>query len=243
MQTIRPLITVHSLSALLLGLAILLAGCGNTRFGSELSARPRAHPIRATTSTKIHLPREESFSITLPQASKQPGLDGQAEADADATGEGTAEATASVTNSGNALGLFQLGHAFENSTNRQIDFDFNVTFHYSFEANTSTESGFPDATVGLKLYARGQRGRLLRDMTIVEYSTENGPARRQAEERINFTLTLAPGETVSVFLAGQVRVEIRAGRSASGSLKLSDLQMEVSLQPVPAVQAAKNEQP
>jgi hypothetical protein len=43
-------------------------------------------------------------------------------------------------------------------------------------------------------------------------------------------------------LAGQVAVEVKAGRSAHGSLKLSGLQMEVETRPAPPVRTAGDEQ-
>lgn len=89
---------------------------------------------------------------------------------------------------------------------------------------------------------RGGRGRLLRDLTLLMHSTESGGASRESDETLRFTLTLGPGESASVFLAGQVQIEIRAGRSARGSLKLTDLRMEVTSRPAPAVQSTGDEQ-
>ena len=191
----------------------------------------------------LRLPEQEAFSIALPQTSEKAGLDGTAEADADATQAGTAAAAAAVTNSGTVLGSFQLGHAFKNDVERQTDFDFDLRFHYEFEIAATPETSYPDAQVGLKLYARGSRGRLLRDLTLFEHSTENGSTVRKSDETLHFTVTLGPGEAVNVFLAGQVRIEIREGRSARGSLKLSDLRMDVTTRPAPAVKSSDDEQP
>jgi len=162
-------------------------------------------------------------------------LDGTAQAAATAERIGRAEATAAVTHSGTAEGLFQLGHALANDTDRQIDLEFTVRFAYEFEVQHQPEVRLPDAVVGLRLYARDDHGRLLRELALLDHSTEDGPARRQADDRLDFALTLGPGQSVDVFLAGQARVEIDSARSASVTLRLSGLQFEVVTRPAPAV--------
>lgn len=216
---------------------LVLSGCSDTRFGSELAMQPKPHSIRTAECATLRFPQDRPFSIVLPSASKQAGLDGTAEADASAKPDGTAEALAAVTGSGTAEGLFQLGQAFANDKEQQLDLDFSVRFHYEFAAEADPALDLPDAVVGLKLYARDSRGRLLRDMLLVQHSTENGATRQQGDKTAGFTLTLGPRESVNVFLAGQAKVDIREGRSASCSLKLSGLAIEVVVRPAPAVPA------
>ncbi|MGD8454488.1 MAG: hypothetical protein PVJ57_21955 [Phycisphaerae bacterium] len=225
---------VATLSLLLTAALLGSMGCGGASFGSELSAQPRPRPVR-DEATPLRLPEAEPFSITLTESSRKPGLDGTAVSDARATRTGEAEITAAVEQSGLAVGNFQLGHAFENASDRQADFDFVVRYRYDFAAAATPESAYPDAQVGLKLYARGEHGRTLRDVTLVQHTTEGGPVDGASEDAREFTLTLGPGETVNVFLAGQVRIDIREGRSASGSLKVTDLSMEVAMRLAPAV--------
>jgi len=226
----------------LLACTCVLVGCGGQRFGSELGTRPKTRPLSRMEGSAVRLPEGKPFAIAVPQASKKPGLEGTAEADARASGSGTADASATISFSGTAEGSFQLGDAFENDTPRQTDFDFTVRFHYAFEAEAHPASAYPDATVGLNLYARDGRGRLLRELKLIDYSTEHGPARGESHEDRQFTLTLGPGESVNVFLAGRVRVDIREGRSAHGSLRLTGLQMEVATRPAPDVAPSGDEQ-
>lgn len=216
---------------------LVLSGCSDTRFGSELAMRPKAHAIRTAERTTLRFPQDRPFSIALPSASKQAGPDGTAQADASARADGTAQALAAVGNSGTAEGLFQLGQAFANDKEQQLDLDFSVRFHYEFAAEAKPALDLPDAVVGLKLYARDSRGRLVRDMLLVQHSTENGATEQQGDKTASFTLTLGPSESVNVFLAGQAKVDIREGRSASCSLKLSDLVIEVVTRLAPAVPA------
>jgi len=225
-----------SLALLAGGALLLLAGCGEGRFGSELSARPRPHPLHQTEAQVLRLPQDEAFSIVLTQANRKPGLGGLAESDARADRAGTAEASAAVTDSGEALGLFQLGHAFENPTDRQMDLDLAVGFGYAFEVSATPDSGYPDATAGLRLYARDNRGRLLRELNLAGHSSEAGAARRESAERVAFTLTLPPRSSVNVFLAGQANVNIREGRSAASTVRLTKLEISVATKSAPAVQ-------
>jgi hypothetical protein len=227
-----------------LGLAtLLLAGCASAQFGSELSARPKARAIDKIEGAALHLPQDQPYNITLPKVTKEPRLEGTADADALAKPTGDGSASATVTNGGKAEGIFQIGHALTNATDRQADFEFRVRYNYEFEARATTELALPDASVGLRLYARSERGRLLRDLVLVQHTTENGAAQRSAGDSLTFTLTLAPGETVDVFVAGQAKIEVPDGRSASCALKITGLQMDVTTRPAPAVPASAPSKP
>ncbi len=216
----------------------LLTGCMGTQFGAELSAKPKPRPLRATQPTTLHLPQDEPFAIALPSASKKPGLDGAADADATARPAGEAEATASVKQSGTAEAVFQLGHALANETDRQMDLDCTVRLKYEFEVSNTPAQRLHDATIGLRLYAREARGRLLRDLALLDYTTESGAAGRTGDESFRFIVTLAPGDVVHMFLAGQAKVDIPAERTATAKLKVTGVQFDITAQPAPAVQTA-----
>jgi len=226
---------------MLMPVLLLFAGCASERFGSELSVSPSPQPFREQVTTTVRVPQDAPFRIALPRSSRAAGLDGQAVADAQAEPSGQAQASAQVTASGTAEGMFQLGHSVSNQTDRQTDLDFRVSFTYEFQTQVEPDIGRPDATVGLKLYARDQRGRMLREMTLVGHTTESGPTQRQAREDLRFGVSISPGSTVHVFLAGQTRVEILSGGTAAAQLKLSDLRMEITSHPAPAVGATSHE--
>jgi hypothetical protein len=230
------------LAAAVTAVTCLLGGCSSDQFGSELSVRPKPYALRKTESVTVRLPQDEPFSIALPLDHREPGLDGEADAHATAERTGQGEARATVTRSGTAEGLFRLGHAFANDTDRQIDLDITVRYQYEFEAREEPEARLPEASVGLRLYARDDRGRILRDWVLVSYSTDDGTARDQADRTTNCTITLGPGESVDVFLAGRAKADVSVERTASALLKLSGLQFEVVTRPAPAVRAASDEQ-
>lgn len=224
------------------GLALLF-GCAGGQFGSELSTHPQPRAFSAAEAVTVRLPEEQPFNIHLYQITRQPLLDGQAAADADARADGTATATANVTNGGTAEAVFQVGHAIQNTSDRQTDLDLRFQFDYELRAEASTTEKLPDATVGLRLYARQVRGPLVRDIPLVTYTTENGRAKRRASQQMETTVTLGPGDTVEVFLAGQARVEVPDGRSATSELKLAKLRCEVVSRPAPAVRTTSDAQP
>lgn len=220
----------------------LLVGCSAAQFGAELRARPKPHKLRGDAQETLRLPQDQHLSIALPSSNRTAGLDGKAEADAGASGDGQARANASVAESGNAEGLFQLGHSFVNETERQMNLDFAIRYAYSYTAEEERESYLPHASLGLKLYARTDRGKLLRDLTLISHNTEQGVARRSGDERLDFTLMLGPGRTLNVYLAGQAKVDISSEHSASVELEVHDVQFEVRTMPAPAVMTRENEQ-
>lgn len=228
--------------ALLLATSLLAcAGCSGTQFGSELSARPRPRLIGQPHSTTLRVPQDERFAIALPRSTRQAGLDGTADGDATADPTGSASATATVKLSGTAESLFQLGHSFANGTDQQLDLDITARCHSTYRVHAEPNAQLPDAVVGLRLYVRDSRGRMLRDLVLLDQDTENGTTQGQADQSPRFTITLAPGESADVYIAGLAKVDIPTGRTATAELTLSGLQFEVVTQPAPLVPAASHE--
>lgn len=224
----------------LAGLA-LLSGCESGQFGAELVAQPKAYAINSTQTTTLRLPSDQSYNIALPRVEEEPGLGGSAEADATAEATGSASAMARVDHGGVAEGVFQLGHAIRNATQRQTDLKIDVRFTQSFKAGTSSAAGLADAMAGLRIYARTGRGRVLRDIALLDYSTESGSVARTTTEGVDFTITIGPNETVNVFLAGRARVDVPDERSAHARIELRDVTMSIEAVPAPAVRTAGGE--
>lgn len=227
-----PLLTAMTLVA-------TLSGCGASNVGSELSARPTSTPIKLGDAKAIRLPADAPFSIALAPANHAPGLDGKARAEAVADKKGAASAVAEVENGGAAEATFQLGHSFTNEGDTQLDLHCRVRCTAEHDAGATPDAG-PDAAIGLKLYVRDNRNRLLRSFSLVQQTTEQGAASTSEQKDLRFVLTLAPGESVQVFLAGNAKMECKPGRSAHGSLKLRDIVMEFEPKAAPAVRTAEH---
>ncbi len=223
-------------------IALTLTACQSGRFGSEISAQPEPQKLSQPDGMTVKSPADQPFNITFSSSSRTPGLDGTAESDASVEDSGSASARATVESAGQATAGFQLGHAITNDTTRQTDITVSLRFQYAFDVTEQPLLNLPGAQAALRLYARTEHGRLLRDIPLVDHSTESGPAQRESEEHLNFTLTLAPGETVNVFLAGQTQVNIEADRSASAKLELRGTRLEITTAPAPKVRTTGDEQ-
>jgi hypothetical protein len=225
-------------------LAVSIAGCGGGGFGGQLAVRPEPMPLDAVAAKTITLPADAPFSIKLAPSEKSPGLDGKAEAGSETDADGSANASATVENGGSATAGFQLGHAFVNDAERQVDLSVGVRFDYEYQseaADVAADTATPSGAVELTLFALDGRGRELRKFPILAHASEEGSAASSASKSMRFGLTLSPGQEVSIYLAGQVKAETDYGETAGGSLRLSNLQMQVSGKAAPPVRTAADE--
>lgn len=222
-------------ASLLLAAVVLwpLSGCAAGGVGAELSAHPTPHAIGKSIQLSLSLPADEAFSIALAPTAQAPGLDGTAEGHASADKKGSASASAKVGNAGTASGTFQLGHAFRNDSGGQLDLSFRITAAY--ELHVASEPAKPGATLGMNIFARDGRGRLLRTVPLVALTSVDGAAGSKDQRDVNFTVTLPPEEQLTVFVAGSAAVECRAGQNAEASLALSSFKMDVSGKVAPPV--------
>lgn len=225
-----------ALAALAALSTLLVAGCAAAAPGADLSPGSRGDPraLRGAAET-LRIPQDEKFCIRHHEATHRSDLDGVAAATAAAAAEGSAEAHASVKGGGNAGGVFQLGHSFRNDSDVQLDLDLRVAAAYDYAVSASPEAGLPDASAGLRLLARDDRGRRLRELVMIDLTSESGAARGSDRKETRVTLTLAPRQTVHVFLAGAARCDARPGRGGEASLKLGELVMEAATKPAPAI--------
>jgi len=222
-------------------LMALVVGCNGAGVLSELKVRPQPRAVSADDGNAVMLPRDEPFAVALAPSRQSPGLVGKADANSSANRDGNAEAAASVEDGGSAQAGFQLGHAFENSADRQVELNVRVHCSYETSAEATPPSPLPDAKVSLKLFARDGRNRLLRNFCLAQHSTEEGAAVSTDEKDVRFVLHLGPRESVTIFVAGNVEIETPDERSARGSIKLSGLTMEVTSTMAPPVEAAGDE--
>lgn len=216
----------------------LLVGCGGGRVGADLMAKPRAMDVDASGATQIELPGAGGFSITLKPVEQAPALDGDAETEAAADKQGTASAKARVDRAGAAKAAFQLGHAFFNASDRQIDIELKVAFDYAYGVALSTNDATPDAAAYLSLYVRDGHNRLTHESTFVQQTTEQGDVDASGRQEVVVPLTLAPRDTAKVFLAGAAQIDAKDGRTASAKVTVDGLKMTGTVTPAPAVPVA-----
>ena len=237
-QIIRSYLTL----SLCLPFVIYIAGCGGANFGSEFESRPAPTALTTTPAGTTKLPQDHKFSIHRTTSTNDSGLGGTAEPTASAAADGSANVSVKVAEGGQASAVFQLGHAFENKSAQQVDLDVLVRFHFEYAAESSSADQPVDGSVGLKLYARDDRNRLVRNDELIAHPLDKGPTQGSGDREHRFTLTLGPGRSVSVFLAGQTQAKALPGRAGNCSLKISGLGMEITTRSAPAPRTASDEQ-
>lgn len=215
---------------------IVAAGCSSARFGAELNAAPKksfrvAQPTESTTT----FPTAAPFNIISHDATEAARLLGTAHATATAEPAGTASASAQVERDGSALGEFQLGQQIQNGTGRQADFSISVQFAFTSRIESMPDERLPDASNGLRLFARSSTGRMLQELALLGHTSEEGCSRQEGMLTTDFTITLGPDESAAIYLAGQAKVDVEERRKVDSELTLADVQIKVHTQPAPPV--------
>lgn len=216
----------------------LLAGCGGGKFGRDLEFRPTARAVPSNAPQTVRLPKDAPFNLATPQSERMPALGGTATAESSAAREGSAEASAAVKDGGKARAGFLLGSALQNAGSNQTDFQFTVRTKYEYSGSSTPDHSNPNAKVSLTLFVIGPRNRLLREDALASATTETGALTQQNSSEIRFTVTLGPDEVVTVYLAGEVLIEVDDLHSAEGKLKVTSLEIDADTKPAPPVPAA-----
>lgn len=220
----------------------LMTGCASAGAGSELAARPpQPLVLPEKESQVVHLPQDGKFSIHLAPSSRTPALEGKAEAQSDASPDGHAKAIAMVENGGTASATFQLGHAFQNTTDHQVDLKINLRFSYEYVLDLTPRGTTPDVTVNLGLFARGGRNQLLKSQSLMSVTTDVGAVNGKDAKDQQLTITLSPHDTISIFVAGTVAIDSKPDRKAAGSIELKGLQMDLTVSPAPEVKSSTSQ--
>lgn len=213
---------------LCLALSGLLVGCSGGDFASEVSARPAPTSLSRRDEFRFRLPADEKFSIALAPSRQAPGLGGTAHAVGKAQREGTAELSADIESGGEAEATCQVGHVFRNDTEQQLDLEVSATVEFEYTAEVPAAPTGVNVDVGLRLYARNSRNLLVRNHSIVAHTVEDGSGARRGQETLKFVQALAPGESITVFVAGRAAVKAEFGKSAACRLALRRTEMDVT---------------
>lgn len=228
----------------LAALAVWSTGCAAAGPGAELSVKPPpGQNLPESAGKTLQLPRDGHFTIHLAPVTQAPDLEGKTDAKAEANPDGSAWATATVDNGGTANATFQIGHAFQNSSDRQVDLKVTIRFNYEYRLELAPRGASPDTTVSLGLYARGGRNQLLRSQNLLAATTEVGDSDSKDAKELTLTMTLGPRENVSIFLAGNVTATTKPQRKTGGTLRLTGLQMDLATTPAPEVKIAVESKP
>jgi hypothetical protein len=212
----------------LVGLLSLAAGCNQAGFGRELAHQPPPKPLQLSSTQTLELPANEPFNITLNRTTEEPTLAGTVDTHASANGQdGTARVHSEVRDGGFGRAEAQIGYAFVNQTGHQLNVKISVEFEYTVDLQLDPPTTLPNASAAMRLLVRHPRGRVLRDIPLVEQSTDDGPFYRKSRDEAALTVPLAPGGALNVYVAGLASIDAPAGRHASATLQLSDFVMRI----------------
>lgn len=230
--------------------AILVAACGFTLFGctsgggasAELRAQPKPTSFGGRSpGATLTLPGSDGLSITLASSERAAGLAGSAVSDATASKTGSAQASARVESGGTAAARFQLGHAIENDSDQQADFDITVAFDHRLDLSSKPSRQFPDGHAELTLFATQQRTRQTVDQyAVVAQATDQGAGGGSGTASRSFSVTLGPHDVLNVFLSGAVTIECPEDRSAHCDISVNGLTIKVQRKEAPPIGAGSN---
>jgi len=227
----------HLTHGMLGPLVLLLGGCGGADFGGEIQVpASQRHVLAAETPAhdQILLPGDRTFNIHLKTSSRNPGTDGTARGDSDATREGNAFCLAEANNGGSALAEFKIGHRIDHQTKRRQS----VAIQVEFELEQSVEASRPPAsdtlaTGNLFLAVLDARKRPLANMPISQTTSDSAVGASLTTCRFNLPVLFEPDQNYNIILLGQVEAAAAATQQAAARLTVRGLKMRLTFAPAP----------
>jgi len=233
----------HRLAGLLAS-ALLLPGCSASDVGGEIRvhvARQHALSSEQLTAGPVHLPGDRGFNIHVKKSSRNPGPDGGATSDSDATADGRALCLAQAADGGSASADFHLGHRFVNRTGspQSVQIEVEYELDQAIEASP-VPTARTLATADMDLVVVDSRKRSIAKMGVVHATSDEAAATLSSRDRRTLTLRFEPGRWYDVILFGQVHADADEGQKARARLDVGQLKMHLSFSPAatqPAEQA------
>jgi len=214
---------------------LLIAGCGGADFGGEVSVPVEQRSVLAADTAltdQIRLPGDRAFNIHLKSGTRNPGPDGTAREESDATAAGEARALAEAGNGGTAASEFRIGHALDNQSNKALNVGIQVEFEL---AHTLTASSQPasqtQATGDLHWVVLDARKRTLANMDIAQLISDEARTQSSTVERHTLDVTFEPNQTYSIMLYGKAVASAAVNQKASASLDIRNLKMRLTFAP------------
>ncbi len=222
--------TVPGSLAVLVPLSLLITGCSGGNPTANLEYRPPALNLKAGRLKPIRLPQDDPFSLHRAPTQRTPRLTGDVAVEAEAHPDGTAQARTQIVAEGEGWAGFQVGHAVRNETIRQIVLDVRIELDYAARAESLPQPLIGGASVALDVLARDQNNRRLRQLSLLSHDSEDGPLDAQSTRTVHWRLTLAPGDTVTLYVGGQTAGKLRYSatdpqRTLRSELRLRRLRM------------------
>lgn len=216
---------------------LLLGGCGAPDLGGDVRVPTTQRSVLVADTMlgdPIRLPGDRTFSIHFKSGTRDPGADGTAREESDATPAGDAHALAETANGGTAASEFRLGHVVDNRSDKTLKVDIQIEFEVAHALQASARPApQTQATGELRFVVLDGHRRALVNLAIARLMSDEAQARSSGIERHALEVTFDPNQAYSVSLYGKVAASAAADQQASARLEVRGLKMRLTFAPVP----------
>jgi hypothetical protein len=239
-----------SLVVLASGLGAALIGCGGGMdFGPSVRIPPKQRQVltEAAKGTVFEYPSGQAFNIHIKKSDQNPGANGRAEGDADATPEGSAMCSAEGTNGGSASGEFHLGQAIDYDGTVPVRVVATVSFDLTHELLAEPIAADTLADLSMSIFVRDTTGRVHPKIVLETLTSDDAPGQGKRSDVRDFAFTMEPDREYQVIIQGAVHaktdnpqlLDADAGvetTKASARLELSNVKLTLTFEqsPMPA---------
>lgn len=212
----------------LAGLAALVGCGGSAQARLRVPPEKRVRLVDDAQPRAMEFPRDAAFAVHDARSEQNPGRDGEARGEADATPDGSAWCAARGENGGQARGEFQIGQSV--TWPRESPGQADVRFEFHFASRSVIEpldDPAVDTQVRLTVSITDGEGRRLHERAVMDSAAQGGPAEGEGTDREVFRVRMTPGGTYYLLVAGEVEARSSAGGSAEARLEVSGLRIRV----------------
>jgi len=216
-------------------LATLLVGCGGAGFGEDIrvSAEDR-HTVKAApvSGKPIELPKDHTFNIHTKNSDQNPGPNGKARGDSDATNAGNAWCLANASDGGSASAQFSVGHRIENHTGKgqNVAIEVNYMLTQKIQASKAPESNTL-ATTNLQLVVRDSRKKILAKTALAAATSDQAVAGANTKDQRTLNVQFEPGLSYDIMIYGKVDASSADKQKASARLDVKNLKIKLTFSP------------
>jgi len=225
-----------------LALLLVFLGCGGPDFGGDIRVSDsQRHTLKsvAAEGKTLSLPADKGYNIHIKKSSQDPGSDGQARGDSDATAGGEAFCAAEAANGGSASAEFNIGHRIDNLTESGQAVKLEITYDLvQAMAADKLPASETVATTNLHIVVRDSRKKIIAKTALVQTNSDEAVAGGNTKDQRSLTVQFDPGLSYDVMLYGKVDAASSLGQKASARQDIKNLNMKCTFTPV-AVQAEK----
>ncbi len=221
--------------------ALPAGGCSETDFGDVRVPAEQQHVIKADAPVApLNLPADHPFAIHIKKSSQNPGVDGRARGESNATPAGEALCLAEAGNGGSASAEFNIGHRIDNRSSAGQQVGIQVEFALKQSVTASTQpAGDTLANANLFLVVMDGRKQVLAKVAIVQGTSDQSAGEGSTQDQRTLSVRFEPQQSYDVMLYGKVNAGSAANQEAKARLEIGQLKMQLSFSPAATQPAAK----